>query len=454
MGWRRGRDQAALAELPHAGARLLARRRPLLHYRRPLLRARPRVRCRPSCGTCSSSPGRPASFRRAFLRGVTSALVRPRSEILILDQGNARKFAALPLQIAIVFPSKPHHLVVLSCGLRAQRRSRGGSGMSLYAGVGESSTHCRHRRPGAASAGHQAQRCARRFELAKIASAIQRAGAATGEFDARQAQRLADTSAACSPTVMYWSRRHRSGQDAVEQMLAGSGYFTTARAYIVRRDRHDRIATRGERSSTSRRPSTNTWRRRTGASTPTPTRVFAGRPHPQRLGQSRRQLLAAHVYAPEIGEAHRNADVHIHDLDMLAGYCAGSVAAGCCCTRAQRRPRQGGGRPAEHMGSAVGQIVNFLGTLQNEWAGAQAFSSFDTYMAPFIRKDAMTFPAVKQCIQELIYNLKRAVALGHADAVHEPDVRLGVSGRPARPDPGDRRAGVRSRTVISSPRWT
>ena len=97
--------------------------------------------------------------------------------------------------------------------------------------------------------------------------------------------------------------------------------------------------------------------------------------------------------------------------------------------------------PPKHMGSAVGQIVNFLGTLQNEWAGAQAFSSFDTYMAPFIRKDAMTFAAVKQCIQELIYNLNVPSRLGHADAVHEPDVRLGVSRRPRGPDPGHRRAG-------------
>ena len=111
------------------------------------------------------------------------------------------------------------------------------------------------------------------------------------------------------------------------------------------------------------------------------------------------------VYPAVAGQAHRNADLHIHDLDMFAGYCAGwslkdllqqgfngvrgAIAAG----------------PAKHFSSAVGQIVNFLGTLQNEWAGAQAFSSFDTYMAPFVRLDDMTYDQVKQCMQELIFNL-------------------------------------------------
>ena len=111
------------------------------------------------------------------------------------------------------------------------------------------------------------------------------------------------------------------------------------------------------------------------------------------------------VYAPEAGTAHREGDIHIHDLDMFAGYCAGwslrrlleegfngvrgAISAG----------------PARHFSSAVGQVVNFLGTLQNEWAGAQAFSSFDTYMAPFVRLDAMSYDQVHQCMQELIYNL-------------------------------------------------
>ncbi|WP_058234509.1 ribonucleoside triphosphate reductase [Devriesea agamarum] len=111
------------------------------------------------------------------------------------------------------------------------------------------------------------------------------------------------------------------------------------------------------------------------------------------------------VFSSEAARAHRDGDLHIHDLDMLTGYCAGwslrrlleegfngvsgAIAAGA----------------PKHFSSACGQIVNFLGTLQNEWAGAQAFSSFDTYMAPFVRLDDMDYSQVLQCMQELIYNL-------------------------------------------------
>ena len=113
----------------------------------------------------------------------------------------------------------------------------------------------------------------------------------------------------------------------------------------------------------------------------------------------------SHVYAPEIGEAHRNGDIHIHDLDMLSGYCAGWSLRTLLHEGLNGVPGKVEAGPPKHMSSAVGQIVNFLGTLQNEWAGAQAFSSFDTYMAPFVRKDTMDYAAVRQCIQELVYNL-------------------------------------------------
>ncbi|WP_182049927.1 ribonucleoside triphosphate reductase [Changpingibacter yushuensis] len=111
------------------------------------------------------------------------------------------------------------------------------------------------------------------------------------------------------------------------------------------------------------------------------------------------------IYSSEEGSAHREGDYHIHDLDMLSGYCAGWSL--------RRLIEEGfngvegaiASAPPKHFSSACGQIVNFLGTLQNEWAGAQAFSSFDTYMAPFIRLDSMPYNAVKQNIQELIYNL-------------------------------------------------
>ncbi|GAB1385314.1 ribonucleoside triphosphate reductase [Melaminivora sp.] len=111
------------------------------------------------------------------------------------------------------------------------------------------------------------------------------------------------------------------------------------------------------------------------------------------------------VYAPEIGAAHRSGDIHIHDLDMLSGYCAGWSLRTLLHEGLNGVPGKVEAGPPKHMSSAVGQIVNFLGTLQNEWAGAQAFSSFDTYMAPFVRQDGMDYAAVRQCMQELIYNL-------------------------------------------------
>lgn len=113
----------------------------------------------------------------------------------------------------------------------------------------------------------------------------------------------------------------------------------------------------------------------------------------------------SHIFSPESGAAHRNGDLHIHDLDMLSGYCAGWSLRQLLREGFNGVPGKVEASPAKHMSAAIGQIVNFLGTLQNEWAGAQAFSSFDTYMAPFIRKDEMTYRQVRQCMQELIYNL-------------------------------------------------
>ncbi|OSZ43394.1 ribonucleoside triphosphate reductase [Alcaligenes faecalis] len=113
----------------------------------------------------------------------------------------------------------------------------------------------------------------------------------------------------------------------------------------------------------------------------------------------------SHVYPEAIGQAHRQADLHIHDLDMLSGYCAGWSLRTFLNEGLNGVPGKIESGPPRHLSSAVGQVVNFLGTLQNEWAGAQAFSSFDTYMAPFIRKDDLSYKQVRQCMQELIYNL-------------------------------------------------
>jgi ribonucleoside-triphosphate reductase len=142
------------------------------------------------------------------------------------------------------------------------------------------------------------------------------------------------------------------------------------------------------------------------------------------------------IYPPEVAQAHREADFHLHDLDVLAGYCAGWSLRQLLHEGFNGVPGRVESAPPRHLGSALGQMVNFLGTLQNEWAGAQAFSSVDTYLAPFIKRDGLTMPrgagAAGVCLQP-----ERPFALGHADAVYQPDLRLDLPGRPGRTDSAD-----------------
>ncbi|WP_295820438.1 ribonucleoside triphosphate reductase [uncultured Microbacterium sp.] len=111
------------------------------------------------------------------------------------------------------------------------------------------------------------------------------------------------------------------------------------------------------------------------------------------------------VYAPEAGTAHREGDLHIHDLDVFAGYCAGWSLRMVLEQGFNGVPGKIASAPPRHFSSALGQLVNFLGTLQNEWAGAQAFSSFDTYLAPYVRIDDLSYDDVRQAMQEFIFNL-------------------------------------------------
>ncbi len=111
------------------------------------------------------------------------------------------------------------------------------------------------------------------------------------------------------------------------------------------------------------------------------------------------------VYDDEIGEAHRNADIHIHDLSMLTGYCAGWSLRQLIKEGLGGVPGKITSSPAGHLSTLCNQMVNFLGIMQNEWAGAQAFSSFDTYLAPFVKVDKLTYKEVKQCIQSFIYGV-------------------------------------------------
>ena len=195
-------------------------------------------------------------------------------------------------------------------------------------------------------------------------------------------------------------------QDVVEQTLIAANHLATARAYIVYREQHatlraDKQTLVDVESSINEYLTRADWRVNANAN----QGYSLGGLILNVAGKVTANYWLSHVYTPEIGEAHRNGDIHIHDLDMLSGYCAGWSLRTLLHEGLNGVPGKVEAGPPKHMSSAVGQIVNFLGTLQNEWAGAQAFSSFDTYMAPFVRKDGMDYAAVRQCIQELVYNL-------------------------------------------------
>ncbi|HUY03004.1 MAG TPA: ribonucleoside triphosphate reductase [Rhodocyclaceae bacterium] len=245
------------------------------------------------------------------------------------------------------------------------------------------------------------------FDASKIHAAVTRAGAATGEFDAAEAELLT------AQAMKVLSRRFADQppqieqiQDVVEQVLILADHFDTARAYIVYRDRHARLRQDRETvvavvSSIDDYLDRTDWRVNANAN----QGYSLGGLILNVSGKVAANYWLSHVYAPEVGIAHRDGDMHIHDLDMLTGYCAGWSLRVLLTEGLNGVPGRVEAGPPRHLSSAVGQIVNFLGTLQNEWAGAQAFSSFDTYMAPFVRKDRLSYEEVRQSIQELVYNL-------------------------------------------------
>ena len=245
------------------------------------------------------------------------------------------------------------------------------------------------------------------FDSRKITRAILKAGQATGQFGQREADDITGL------VMQSLNARYANGaacvediQDIVERQLVEQGFFTTARAYIVYREQHRTLRTDREcvvnvGTSVNEYLQQLDWRVNANAN----QGYSLGGLILNVSGKVIANYWLTHVYPPEVGEAHRVADFHIHDLDMLAGYCAGWSLRTFLNEGLNGVPGKTEAKPPKHLSSAVGQIVNFLGTLQNEWAGAQAFSSFDTYMAPFIRKDSLSYREVKQSIQELIYNL-------------------------------------------------
>lgn len=244
------------------------------------------------------------------------------------------------------------------------------------------------------------------FDHAKIAAAIAAAGRSTGELDADIA--LALTAAVIDALAADGNvcPGVETIQNQVEETLVRAGYWRTARAYIVYREQHARLRALRHtlvdvESAMEEYLEQRDWRVNANAN----QGYSLGGLILNVAGKVTANYWLSNVFTPEAGRAHREGDLHIHDLDMLSGYCAGWSLRQLLTEGFNGIPGKVESTPPRHMSAAIGQIVNFLGTLQNEWAGAQAFSSFDTYMAPFIRRDAMTYAEVKQAMQELIYNL-------------------------------------------------
>ena len=245
------------------------------------------------------------------------------------------------------------------------------------------------------------------FDSSKIYNAINKAGSTTKEFGEEESwlltaqvlKVLKHKFEAELPTI-------EQIQDVVEQVLISANYFATAKAYILYRDqrqrsRQDHKVMVDVESSINEYLERLDWRINENAN----QGYSNGGLILNVSGKVTANYWLSHVYPANIGEAHRNGDIHIHDLSMLAAYCAGWSLKNLLHEGFNGVPGKAEAGPAKHLSAAVGQMVNFMGTLQNEWAGAQAFSSVDTYLAPYIRKDKLEYKQVYQCMQELIYNL-------------------------------------------------
>ncbi len=244
------------------------------------------------------------------------------------------------------------------------------------------------------------------YNRERIERAIEKAGAASGEIDQATAislSKLAELNIGAggsdTPTI-------EQIQDCVEKALLEADFVESARRYIAYRvkrtsAREDRRTLIDVQSSIDEYIDRADWRVKANAN----QGYSLGGLILNTSGKLAANYWLDKVYPREVGDAHRDGALHIHDLDLLAGYCAGWSLRTLLAEGFNGVPGKIEAAPPRHFSSALGQIVNFLGTVQNEWAGAQALSSFDTYLAPFVRRDGLEYSAVRQMIQEFIFNL-------------------------------------------------
>lgn len=251
-----------------------------------------------------------------------------------------------------------------------------------------------------------------KFQPEKITAAIEKAGLATGEFDRAEAEQLttkvlAKLDQRASKTVPGVEEI----QDIVEDTLIGSKFKKTAKAYIIYRDQHQKIRdiTSGAHIDlVDQYLGKLDWKVKENSN----------------MGYSLQGLnnyISAEVsktywldkiYTPQQGAAHKSGDLHIHDLNLLSVYCVGWDLMDLLRQGFTGVQGKVASKPAKHFRSALGQVVNFFYTLQGEAAGAQAFSNFDTLLAPFIRADGLSYDEVKQALQEFVFNVNVPTRVG------------------------------------------
>lgn len=195
-------------------------------------------------------------------------------------------------------------------------------------------------------------------------------------------------------------------QDSVEKVLEQAGYTDVAKAYILYRKQREKI--RNMKSTildykeiVNSYVKVEDWRVKENST----VTYSVGGLILSNSGAVTANYWLSEIYEEEIAEAHRNADIHLHDLAMLTGYCAGWSLKQLIKEGLGGIPGKITSSPASHLSTLCNQMVNFLGIMQNEWAGAQAFSSFDTYLAPFVKKDGLDYKEVKQCVQSFVYGV-------------------------------------------------
>ena len=246
------------------------------------------------------------------------------------------------------------------------------------------------------------------FDIAKISAAITKAFEAQNtEYHPSVIDMIAlKVTADFTPKIKDGFVSVEDIQDSVEQVLVQAGYAEVAKAYILYRKNREKIRNMKSTILDYKEIVDNyvkvaDWRVKENST----VTYSVGGLILSNSGAITANYWLSEIYDEEIANAHRNGDIHLHDLSMLTGYCAGWSLKQLIQEGLGGVPGKITSSPASHLATLCNQMVNFLGIMQNEWAGAQAFSSFDTYLAPFVKVDNLTYNEVKKCIESFIYGV-------------------------------------------------